>query len=526
MAPAGSTNTPEAKARIEIDHQLEQAGWLLQHRDDMNLAAGSAIAVREFKLAKGHGFVDYLLFLDGHPVGVCEAKAAGATLTSVEPQAQKYVEGLPAELDAPHKPLPFAYISTGEETVFFNDFDPLPRSRSLFTFHRPDTLREWLTADTLDTWIKRTGGFFTAADDTKPSTLRARLRAMPPVVLPGMWPNKVRAVVNIEKSLFDDRPRSLIQMATGTGKTLLAVTTLYRLIKFGGARRVLFLVDREDLGKQAEKEFLSFRTPDDNRKFDELYAVQRLTSNTIGASSKVVITTIQRLYSILKGEPDLDPEAEAHSAFDETVLPKAPLPVVYNPAVPPEFFDVVFIDECHRSIYSLWRQVLEYFDAHLLGLTATPAKHTYGFFNQNVVMEYPHEQAVADGVNCDFDVYKIRTKITGQGSTIEAGPGTVVGYRDRSTRKTRWEAGRDRSSDLIGRKRDALARAPTSDIEASRCDKWTDWRRWGARLPHPFQDLVFRTRTELHCNELVQLQRIRLDPNRLNLLFPGLILRR
>jgi type I restriction enzyme R subunit len=440
MAPAGSKNTPEAKARANIDRQLEQAGWLLQDRDDMNLAAANAIAVREFRLAKGHGYVDYLLFLDGRAVGVCEAKPAGVTLTSVEPQAQKYVEGLPAALDAPHKPLPFAYISTGDETVFFNDFDPLPRSRPIFTFHRPDTLREWLTADTLDAWITRTGGFFTAADDTKPSTLRARLRAMPPVVLPGMWPNKVRAVVNIEKSLFDDRPRSLIQMATGTGKTLLAVTTLYRLIKFGGARRVLFLVDRDDLAKQAEKEFQGFRTPDDNRKFEELYAVQRLASNTIGASSKVVITTIQRLYSILKGEPDLDPEAEAHSTFDEAVVPKAPLPVVYNAAVPPEFFDVVFIDECHRSIYSLWRQVLEYFDAYLLGLTATPAQHTYGFFNRNVVMEYPHAQAVADGVNCDFDVYRIRTKITGQGSTIEAGPGTVVGYRDRSTRKTRWEA--------------------------------------------------------------------------------------
>jgi type I restriction enzyme R subunit len=440
MAPAGSKNTPEVKARANIDRQLEQAGWLLQDRDEMNLAAGNAIAVREFKLAKGHGYVDYLLFLDGRAVGVCEAKPAGVTLTSVEPQAQKYVEGLPAGLDAPHTPLPFAYISTGEETVFFNNFDPLPRSRPIFTFHRPDTLREWLTADTLDAWIKRTGGFFTAADDTKPSTLRARLRAMPPVVLPGMWPNKVRAVVNIEKSLFDDRPRSLIQMATGTGKTLLAVTTLYRLIKFGGARRVLFLVDRDDLGKQAEKEFQGFRTPDDNRKFEELYGVQRLTSNTIGASSKVVITTIQRLYSILKGEPDLDPEVEAHSAFVDALLPKAPLPVVYNPGVPPEFFDIVFIDECHRSIYSLWRQVLEYFDAHLLGLTATPAKHTYGFFSQNVVMEYPHEQAVADGVNCDFDVYRIRTKITDQGSTIEAGPGTVVGYRDRSTRKTRWEA--------------------------------------------------------------------------------------
>jgi type I restriction enzyme, R subunit len=292
------------------------------------------------------------------------------------------VDGLPLTLDAPHKPLPFAYISAGEETAFINYLDPLPRTREVFTFHRPETIREWLSADTLDEWLKRSGGFYTKADDTKPSTLRARLRAMPPVILPGMWPNKVRAVTNIEKSLFDDRPRSLIQMATGTGKTLLAVTSLYRLIKFGGARRVLFLVDRANLGEQAEKEFQSFRTPDDNRKFTELYGVQWLTSNTIGSSSKVVISTIQRLYSILKGEPDFDPEQESHTSFDSDDK-KEPLPVVYNKAIPPEFFDIIFIDECHRSIYSLWRQVLEYFDAHLLGLTATPAKHTYGFFQGN-----------------------------------------------------------------------------------------------------------------------------------------------
>jgi type I restriction enzyme R subunit len=230
-------------------------------------------------------------------------------------------------------------------------------------------------------------------------------------------------------------------MATGTGKTLLAVTSIYRLIKFGGARRVLFLVDRANLGEQAEKEFQSFRTPDDNRKFLELYTIQRLTSNTIGASSKVVISTIQRMYSVLKGEAELDPEAEEHTDLDDTSpIIKEPLPVAYNAAIPPEFFDIIYIDECHRSIYSLWRQVLEYFDAHLLGLTATPAKHTYGFFNQNVVMEYPHEAAVADGVNCDYEVYRIRTKITAEGSTVEAAPGTMLGYRDRQTRKTRWEA--------------------------------------------------------------------------------------
>src|SRR5436309_132155 len=440
MTPSGSKNAPEAKAREKIDALLKQAGWLVQDREDMNLTAGEGIAVREFKLEKGHGYVDYLLFVDGNALGVVEAKPAGYSFTSVEFQAKKYVEGLPASLTAPLKPLPFAYISTGEETVFINTLDPQPRSRPVFSFHRPETLRQWLTADTLDGWLKQSGGSYTRADDTEPSTLRARLRAMPPVELPGLWPNKVQAIVNLEKSLFDDRPRALIQMATGTGKTLLAVTEIYRLIKFGGARRVLFLVDRANLGEQAEKEFQGFRTPDDNRKFTELYSVQRLTSNTIGSSSKVVISTIQRLYSVLKGEPDLDPEAEEHTDLDDAPLPKEPLPVVYNKAVPPEFFDILFIDECHRSIYSLWRQVLEYFDAHLLGLTATPAKHTYGFFNQNVVMEYPHQEAVADGVNCDYEVYKIRTRITADGSTVEAAPGTMLGYRDRQTRKTRWEA--------------------------------------------------------------------------------------
>jgi len=239
------------------------------------------------------------------------------------------------------------------------------------------------------------------------------------------------------------KPRGLVLVTgpTGSGKTLLAVAEIYRLIKFGGARRVLFLVDRANLGEQAEKEFQGFRTPDDNRKFNELYNVQRLTSNTIGSSSKVVISTIQRLYSILKGEPELDPEAEEHTPMDDDpTLPKEPLPVIYNKAIPPEFFDVIFIDECHRSIYSLWRQVLEYFDSYLLGLTATPAKHTYGFFNQNVVMEYPHERAVTDGVNCDYEVYRIRTSITAAGSTIETGPDTMVGYRDRQTRKMRWQS--------------------------------------------------------------------------------------
>ena len=350
---------------------------------------------------------------------------------------------MPPKYPATVRPLPFLYVSNGSDTRFANRLDPKPRNRRIFAVHRPETLAEWLAADTLDSWVKALhaegAGFYSAAGDDRPSTLRSRISTLPPPEpKPSKFPNQHTAIASLEHSLKQDRPRALIQMATGSGKTRTAVTSIYRLIKFAGARRVLFLVDRANLGEQAETEFQSFRTPDDNRKFTELYGVQRLTSNTIGASAKVVITTIQRLYSMLKGEPDLDPTLEEGSQFAPGgEQARDSLPVVYNPSYPPEYFDVIFVDECHRSIYSLWRQVLEYFDSYLVGLTATPAKHTFGFFNQNLVMEYPHERAVADGVNVQFEVYKIRTKITAHGSSIEAGPDTIIKKRSRTGE--RWE---------------------------------------------------------------------------------------
>lgn len=397
----------------------------MQNADAANLHAGRGVAIREFRLNSGHGFADYLLYVDGRAVGVIEAKREGETLTGVETQAEKYATGLPTEIPAPYRPLPFLYQSTGSETRFTNSFDPAPRSRRVFDFHRPETLADWLREPPLDGHV---------------STLRSRVRGMPPLDEKGLWPAQRKAVTKLEESFAADRPRALIQMATGSGKTFTAVTAAYRLIKFGGARRILFLVDRGNLGRQALKEFQQYSTPDDGRKFTELYNVQHLQSNKIDPVARVVITTIQRLYSMLKGDADLDPAVEEGSQFDTGAeLVKEPVPVVYNAQYPPELFDVVFVDECHRSIYSLWRQVLEYFDSFLIGLTATPAKQTFAFFNQNLVMEYPHEKAVADKVNVDFDVYEIRTKITVGGSTVQAGPQEVIGKRDRATRQKRWQ---------------------------------------------------------------------------------------
>ncbi len=437
--PPSGVSEPEAQARVEIDAAFEAAGWFVQNRNETNLSAGTGVAIREFKLKHGHGYADYLLFINGKAVGVLEAKAAGNTLSGVEPQLTKYATGLPAGLDPPVSPLPFLYLSTGAITKFTNLLDPEPRSRRIFHIHRPETLVEWLAAPTLDAWVKDNGAH-TSADDTRPSTLRSRLRAMPVLERGQLYPNQVNAIANLERSLRMDKPRALLQMATGSGKTLTSVAEIYRLIKFGGARRVLFLVDRSNLGEQAEKEFQNFETPDDHRRFGELYNVQRLTTNILGGASRVVITTIQRLFSMLKGDAVYEEPEDGESPLDPPdAATKEPVPVTFNPTIPPEQFDVIFIDECHRSIYSQWRQVLEYFDAYLVGLTATPAKHTFGFFNQNLVMEYGHEEAVADGVNVDFEIYKIRTRITEGGSTIDAEDGTMIGLRDRRTRRVRWE---------------------------------------------------------------------------------------
>ncbi len=412
--------TPEDIARQNIDRLLTDSGWIVQDRKDANTSAGRGVAVREFPLKTGHGEADYLLFVDGMAAGVVEAKKEGEPLTGVELQTKKYSEGVPDGLPAPRKPLPFLYESTGIETRFTNSLEPDARSRQVFSFHRPETLADWLTQE-----LQHPG-----------STLRARLRHMPDLPTEGLRPAQIKAIQNLEKSLAENRPRALIQMASGGGKTYTACDLSYRLIKHPGARRVLFLVDRSNLGRQTLKEFQAFRTPEENRLFTELYNVQHMQSNKLDDVSRVCITTIQRLYSMLKGE-ELDPAAEEESTFTASALLKEPVPVGYNPKLPIETFDFIITDECHRSIYHLWRQVLEYFDAFIVGLTATPSKQTFGFFNQNLVMEYGHEQAVADRVNVDFEVYRIRTLISEHGSTVNAG--FYVDKRDRQTRAKRWE---------------------------------------------------------------------------------------
>ncbi|EPQ71784.1 type I restriction endonuclease subunit R [Mycobacterium marinum] len=414
----------EARARKLIDQQLTQAGWLLQDKKDLNLFAGQGVAVREIVMKPGHGRVDYLLYVDKAVVGVIKAKPTGTPLSGVEWQSAMYADGLPPDvrLAATTRDgrLPFVFEASGTETHFTNGFDPTPRARLIFNIPRPETLARILRD---------------AKSDPDRPTWRAKVLGLPVLDTAELRPAQIEAVTGVEQSLAQQHyDRSLVQMATGAGKTYTAVTEAYRLLRYGGFNSILFLVDRINLADQTLGEFQNYRAPDDGRRFTELYNVAKLSSSGLLGSTNVVISTIQRVFAFIKN-------GEASEEDDDGIdgyVPDAPVSVAYSEALAPETFDLVIVDEAHRSIYGVWRGVLEYFDAHIVGLTATPGKQTFGFFKQNLVSDYTYPESVADGVNVDFDIYRIRTRISEQGSRIEAG--TIVPKVDRRTREQRLEA--------------------------------------------------------------------------------------
>ncbi len=469
---------PEDKARAEIDRLLTAAGWAVQDKDQLNLGAGLGVAVREFELPTGP--CDYLLFIDRKAAGVIEAKPQGMTLSGVAEQAEKYMAALPPHLASWGPNLLLDYESTGAETIFRDLRDPHPRSRSLFAFHKPGALHASLKDGT---------------------TLRRRLTLMPQLVTTGLRDCQIEAVHGLEASLDRADPRALIQMVMGAGKTFTACTFSYRLIKHAKANRILFLVDRNNLGRQTLKEFQAYRPPDDGRQFTGLYNVQHLRSNQIDRDAKVVITTIQRLYAMLRGE-ELPEEQEEASTFEVSADGQMRT-VAYNPTIPIETFDFIVTDECHRSIYGVWRQVLEYFDAFIIGLTATPSKHTLGFFRQNLVAEYPEERSIADRINVGHEIYRIKTRVSEKGDTVEAG--YSVGVRDKRTRRVRYQ---ELDADLVYTATD-LDRAVTAPnqirtiLEAYRQSLFTELFPGRREVP---KTLIF-AKDDNHAEEIVKIAR-------------------
>jgi len=476
--------TPEQIARDEIDKQLIECGWIIQNKKQINLHAGPGVAVREYQTEIGPA--DYVLFVHGKPVGIIEAKKEdeGIRLTVHEDQSRDYARSKLKYLD--NDPLHFVYESTGTLTRFTDYRDPKPRSRPVFSFYRPETFLQLLKGE---------------------ETLRSRMQDIPPLQTTGLRECQVVAINNLEKSFRANHPRALIQMATGSGKTYTAITAIYRLLKYAKAGRVLFLVDTKNLGEQAEQEFMAYVPNDDNRKFSELYGVHRLKSGFVPTDNQVYISTIQRLYSILK-DKELDEREEEINPAEIRWEGRAPVPVGYNPRLPVEFFDFIVIDECHRSIYNLWQQVLDYFDAFLIGLTATPDNRTFGFFNQNIVSEYTHEQAVTDGVNVGSDVYLIETKITQKGATVWKGQ--YIDRREKLTRRKRWE---QLDEDLT------YTRAELDNDVVNPSQIRTVIRTFKERLPEMFPDrldekgnlevpktLIF-AKTDSHADDIIQIVR-------------------
>lgn len=388
--------TPEEKARVKIDKMFEEAGWQVVSRDEYtpNL---TATAIKEGLLK--HNFeADYFLFINGKAVGVLEAKRAEIDVDcdEVKGQAEKYVNNVPPIYAAYEKPLRIIYLSNGEKVLFY---DYAKKDGNYIEINRIHTPKEIVDILSIDDFYA----------------------GLPTLQKKGLRQCQFDAIKGLEESFRNGQKRALMVLATGAGKTYAACLAAYRFLSYTPMRKVLFLVDRNNLGKQAEGEFGTFRLTENKEPFNTIFGVNRLKSAKIPSDSNVVISTIQRLFSLLKGD-DVDDNDE-ESAFDDNEDKVVSLPA--NPLLPPDYFDLIIIDECHRSIYGNWRQVLDYFKtAKIIGLTATPIPETVAFFNNNIVVNYTLEDSIKDGVNVDHRTFRIRTEVTENGGAILQGDKT------------------------------------------------------------------------------------------------------
>lgn len=472
--------TPEEKARCVIDDKLYQSGWVIQDLKRLNLTASLGVAVREFPTSTGE--VDYALFVDGKPVGVVEAKQsqAGQSITDVEVQSGRYANSTFKWVKNDYT-IRFAYEAT-DKLIRFTDYKDIKyRSRTVFSFHRPETLFDLIQ---------------------QPDTIRNNMKQFPLLDVKGFRKCQINAINNLDQSFADNRPRALVQMATGAGKTFTAITSAYRLLKYGKMKRILFLVDTKGLGEQAEREFLAYTPNDDPRSFSQIYGVRRLKSSYMPNDVQICISTIQRMYSILK-EEELDESAE-EAPFVEyvTAESKAPKEVAYNEKYPPEFFDCIIVDECHRSIYNVWSQVLTYFDAFIIGLTATPDNRTFAFFNENIVSEYTREQAIIDGVNVGEDIFLIETEVGKNGAHLMK---QMIEYRDRLSRAKRWRQ-MDEDVDYVPSQLDKKIVNPSQIRTVIRSFKENLFTTLFPRRKEVPKTLIF-AKTDSHADDIVQIVR-------------------
>ena len=458
MLPEENELKPEQKARVKIDRQLLDAGWVVVSRDDYDPT--SASAVRE-ALMKGNTESDYLLFVDNRAIAVVEAKRKEDPLgPKVQSQVEDYSRhpqswyGLrfPAQ-----NQIPLVYLANGEKIYFKNMLQPDSDYVELKKMHSPKEM------------LQQIGEF-------------------PRLDKHGLRDCQYRAEIAFEKSIKNGKKKSLAVLATGAGKTYLACLASYRFLNYTpGQKRILFLVDRNNLAQQTKNEFDAFDRTEGREKMSSLYEIERLKEEK-NIHADIVISTIQKLYAVLTGSPLLGGDSEdaedERNMEDEEKENQKVIQLGSNLKLLPDHFQLIIVDECHRSIYGRWKAVLDYFSgAHVLGLTATPTPDAYAFFNNNIIEEYTYDHSVLDGVNVPFRVYRIQTEITEHGGTLNAGTNVTETARQTGS-ETTYEVQRrldygpntlDRSvvnPDQIRTVLEAYKRAIYTDLYPDREQKW------------------------------------------------------
>lgn len=418
---------PEERARQWIDRKLKDAGWEVINRNDF-APSMNAVAIRE-TLMSGGLEADYVLFLNGKAAAVIEAKREEISLDNPQLIAQdenyttKALDSMPLWKD----PIPFVFLSNGKEIAFKDCRKTDAKYEKLNSFKRPWDIARYLR-------LNEFAGL--------PYLSRTDLRAC-----------QYEAITNLEASFKNGQRRALMVLATGSGKTFTACMMIYRMLAFTPMRRVLFLVDRTNLGNDAATALKTFKLTENKKAMAEIFGIEQLNSTLINELSKekhttrslVAISTIQRLYAALSGKDDTSTEKDEDTPFYQTEdaifygTPERTVELPESPCLPPDFFDLIIIDECHRSIYSNWQKVLTYFKtARLVGLTATPIPETVAFFNNNIVANYSYEDSVKDNVNVDFRIYRIKTQLSEEGGEIQAGDTIISTIRgeDKSKEQT------------------------------------------------------------------------------------------
>ncbi len=378
--------------RTHIESLLFAAGWVIQNHDAADLQQALGVVIRDFPLARGYGAIDYLLCIEGKAAGIIERQPETTDLTGVPVLSEKYTRGLPFTLRLFVRPLPFLYQSTGQHQCFTNAFDPEPGPHPLIAFHRPETLRIWLEDGIVGETPRDMAAEYFPEHRRRGRTFHERMLInMPPLTTDGLSVAQIRTLRHLENSFKENRPRVLVDMPADSDRTTVVIRGLDRLLKFADVRRVLYLVNSADIGQRLAQFMQETLSPDDHRLFTKTWTVQHLTHQAIASDARLCITTLPHLHNLLLNQ-DL-------AEKDPATTHETPVSALqYNPDVPIETFDLIVIDTCNAAVTHYFRPALEYFDAHVIGLTSKPDQQALDFFDNNVIMG-DLGQAPADGLN-------------------------------------------------------------------------------------------------------------------------------